>query len=218
MRLILLGPPGAGKGTQAALLREKLNVVHISTGDIFRQKVKDGSEVGKKAKAYMDRGELVPDQVVVEMVKERLQEPDTKNGFILDGFPRTRAQAEALTDCLKSLNVTVDFVLNFDAKEEIIVERLSGRRVCKACGATYHVKNMPPKKDGICDQCGGELIQRKDDEEVTIRNRIKVYNETAEPLKAYYAEQGMLETIDASLDYKTVDATLDALFKNKSTS
>lgn len=212
MKIVLLGPPGAGKGTQAALLKEKLNVPHISTGDIFRAKMKDGSDVGKKAKEYVERGDLVPDEVVVQMVKERLQEDDTVAGFILDGFPRTLAQAEALDVNLAELGITIDLVLNFDASEDIIVKRLSGRRVCKQCGATYHIENIPTKVAGVCDACNGEVVQRKDDEEATILNRLKVYNETADPLKAYYTDKNLLKTVDASLGYKEVDVQLDSLF------
>jgi adenylate kinase len=215
MKIVLLGPPGAGKGTQAVELSKQYKIPHISTGDIFRKKIKDGSAIGKKAKEYVERGDLVPDEIVVQMVIERLQESDTKNGFILDGFPRTKVQAKALDKCLDDLSITIDIVLDFDTTEEIIVKRLSGRRVCKQCGATYHVVNMPTKVTGICDKCGGEVILRKDDEEATIRNRIKVYNETATPLKEYYKAKGSLVTVDASLDYKVLGVKLDALFKDK---
>ncbi|MFC1809473.1 adenylate kinase [Candidatus Omnitrophota bacterium] len=215
MKLVLLGPPGAGKGTQAVQLSEKYNIPHISTGDIFRKKIKDGSEIGNKAKAYVEKGDLVPDEIVVEMVIERLQEGDTANGFVLDGFPRTKAQAEALDICLEGLSITIDVVLNFDTTEDIIVTRLSGRRVCKQCGAIYHIVNMPSKVEGVCDQCNGEVILRKDDEEATIRNRIKVYNDTATPLKDYYTNKGLLVEVDASLDYREVGTRLDALFKDK---
>ncbi|MBN1493116.1 MAG: adenylate kinase [Candidatus Omnitrophica bacterium] len=215
MKLVLLGPPGAGKGTQAVELSAQYNIPHISTGDIFRKKIKDGSDIGKKAKSFVERGDLVPDEIVVAMVIERLQERDTAGGFILDGFPRTKAQAEALDRCLSDLRIDIDIVLNFDTTEDVIVKRLSGRRVCKQCGATYHIVNMPTKVEGICDKCGGAVILRKDDEEATIRNRIKVYNETAMPLKEYYKAKGLFVTIDASLDYKELGVKLEALFKDK---
>jgi len=206
MRLIFLGPPGAGKGTHAKILSERYQIPHISTGDILRAKIKDGSEIGNKAKEFMEAGSLVPDEVVIEMVKQRLQEPDSKKGFLLDGFPRTLKQAEAFDVALSQLEVNLDAVLNFDASEAIILMRLSGRRVCSGCGATYHVRNLPPKVEGKCDACeNGSLIQRKDDNEETIKNRLNVYEQDTAPLVDYYKKKNVLHQVDADLDVKELD-------------
>jgi len=187
MRLILLGPPGVGKGTQAKILIKQYSVPQISTGDMLRASVKNETDLGKKAKEYMDRGDLVPDNVIIGLIQERLKENDAQTGFILDGFPRTVAQAEALETLLSDLNIEIDKVIDIDTKDEdVIVERITGRRVCKQCGAIYHIKNMPPKVDGVCDACGGELYQRKDDNEATVRNRLKVYYDLTSPLKEFY--------------------------------
>ena len=175
MNLILLGPPGAGKGTQAVKIVEKYHIPHISTGDIFRANIKNGTELGKKAKAYMDKGELVPDDLVCEIATSRLLEDDCKDGCLLDGFPRTVYQAEKLDEFLEKHGKKVDKVLDIAVEKDELMTRLIGRRVCKACGATYHVTNMPPKKEGVCDKCGGELMQRADDTEETVENRIEVY-------------------------------------------
>lgn len=188
MKLILLGPPGAGKGTQAEILSKKLGVDTISTGVMLRTAIREGTELGKMAKEYIDSGRLVPDDVVVGIVKERLSQDDCKNGFILDGFPRTTAQAEALTQS----GVEIDKVLSLEVSDETIVERLSGRRECKACGTPYHVVYKPTSKPGVCDACGGELIQRADDNEETVKNRIQVYHDQTEPIKEYYQNKGML--------------------------
>lgn len=201
MKLILLGPPGAGKGTQAEVLTKKFGIETISTGVMLRAAMRDGTELGKLAKEYIDAGKLVPDEVVVGIVKERLSQDDCKSGFILDGFPRTIAQAEALSDA----GVEIDKVLSLEVDDEVIVERLTGRRECKSCGTPYHIKNKPVPADGKCVVCGGtEIIQRADDNEETIRNRIKVYHEQTEPIKEYYASRGKVVTVDSS---GTVDQT-----------
>lgn len=196
MRLILLGAPGAGKGTQAAILTEKLNVPHISTGDIFRENIKKGTELGKKAKEYMDKGALVPDDVTVGIVKDRISRPDCSKGFILDGFPRTIYQAEYLDMVLKELGVEIDHVLDIHVSDDDIIERLSGRRVCKACGATYHIKYNPPAAEGICGQCGAQLIQRDDDKKETVAARLKNYHLQTEPLIEFYRKKGKLLRVE----------------------
>lgn len=188
MKLILLGPPGAGKGTQAEILSKRLGVETISTGVMLRTAIREGTELGKMAQEYIDSGRLVPDDVVVGIVKERLSQDDCKKGFILDGFPRTTAQAEALTQS----GVEIDKVLSLEVSDETIVARLSGRRECKACGTPYHVAYKPTVKAGICDACGGPLIQRADDNEETVKNRIQVYHDQTEPIKEYYEKQGKL--------------------------
>ena len=182
LRAVLLGPPGAGKGTQAVRLVEKYEIPHISTGDIFRKNIKEGTELGKKAQEYMNAGALVPDELVVDLVKDRLQQDDCKNGFLLDGFPRTIFQAEKLDEFLSESNQKMDIVINLKVEKEALIKRLTGRRVCKDCGASYHIVNIPPKKEGVCDICGGELIQRKDDNIETVENRINVYEEQTAPL------------------------------------
>ncbi|MBZ4645212.1 MAG: adenylate kinase [Petroclostridium sp.] len=188
MRLIILGAPGAGKGTQAEVLSKKLDIPTISTGEIIRNAIRQGTDLGKEAKQYIDRGLLVPDDVVIEIVKDRLTQDDCKNGFILDGFPRTVPQADALT----KMGVTIDKVLSIEVAEEKIVERISGRRQCSKCGATYHIVYKPSKEENICDLCGGELIMRQDDAPETVKNRLKVYHEQTEPLKDYYQSKGLL--------------------------
>ena len=202
LRAVLLGPPGAGKGTQAVRLVEKYEIPHISTGDIFRKNIKEGTELGKKAQEYMNAGALVPDELVVDLVKDRLQQDDCKNGFLLDGFPRTIFQAEKLDEFLSESNLKMDIVINLKVEKEALIKRLTGRRVCKDCGASYHIVNIPPKKEGVCDICGGELIQRKDDNIETVENRINVYEEQTAPLIGYYKEAGSLVDFDgeASLD------------------
>ncbi len=195
MKLILLGPPGAGKGTQAVRLVEHYGIPQISTGDILRKAVKEGTELGVLAKKYMDKGELVPDEVVIGIIRERIKEPDCGKGYILDGFPRTIAQAQALDEMLEKEGTSIDHVVNISVEDEEIVKRLTGRRMCPKCGAGYHVVFDPPKKEGICDKCGGELIQRDDDREETIRARLEVYRQQTEPLIEYYEEKGLLRTI-----------------------
>lgn len=212
LRAVLLGPPGAGKGTQAVRLVEKYEIPHISTGDIFRKNIKEGTELGKKAQEYMNAGALVPDELVVDLVKDRLQQDDCKNGFLLDGFPRTIFQAEKLDEFLSESNLKMDIVINLKVEKEALIKRLTGRRVCKDCGASYHIVNIPPKKEGVCDICGGELIQRKDDNFETVENRINVYEEQTAPLIGYYKEAGSLVDFDgeASLD-EVFDAIVQAI-------
>lgn len=212
LRAVLLGPPGAGKGTQAVRLVEKYEIPHISTGDIFRKNIKEGTELGKKAQEYMNAGALVPDELVVDLVKDRLQQDDCKNGFLLDGFPRTIFQAEKLDEFLSESNLKMDIVINLKVEKEALIKRLTGRRVCKDCGASYHIVNIPPKKEGVCDICGGELTQRKDDNIETVENRINVYEEQTAPLIGYYKEAGSLVDFDgeASLD-EVFDAIVQAI-------
>jgi adenylate kinase len=197
MNLILLGGPGAGKGTQAKKLIDKYQIPQISTGDILRAAVKDGTEMGKKAKEFMDAGKLVPDEVVIGIIKDRLAQPDCKKGFILDGFPRTVPQAEALDKVLGGLNTGIDHVVSIDVDEEALVTRLTGRRTCKnaACGQMYHIEYTPPKKAGICDKCGSELYQRDDDNETTVRSRLATYNQATKPLIDYYTKKGLVRPI-----------------------
>ncbi|MCI2062635.1 MAG: adenylate kinase [Eubacteriaceae bacterium] len=204
MNLILLGPPGAGKGTQAAKIIENYNIPHISTGDIFRENIKEGTDLGKKAKEYMDKGELVPDSLVIEIALDRLEKDDCKEGFLLDGFPRTVEQAEALDKFLEGRGGKVDHVLDIDVPKEELMVRILGRRVCKQCGATYNIPNMPPKKDGICDVCGGPLMQRADDTRETVENRIEVYNSQTKPLLAYYDKAGNIAHLDGTTGLENV--------------
>lgn len=193
MRLVFIGPPGIGKGTYAAAVSQKYGIPHISTGDILRDEVKRGTELGRRVKEYLDKGVLVPDELIIEMVRERLSQGDCRRGFILDGFPRTMRQAEELDRITK-----IDLVLNFVAPEEVIVDRISGRRICRVCGAIYHVKYMPPKVPGVCDKCGGELYQRDDDKPEVVRRRLEVFKAQFEPIVSYYRGRGLLVEIDAS--------------------
>lgn len=195
MRLVLLGAPGAGKGTQAKKLIEKFSIPQISTGDILRKAVADGTSLGKEAKSYMDRGELVPDSVVIGIIKERLREEDCKNGYILDGFPRNVAQAQALDEMLGSLNSPIDYAVSIDVPFDDLMKRLTGRRTCRDCGQMYNIYFTPPQKNGRCDRCGGELYQRDDDKEETIRKRLEVYNAQTAPVIDYYSKKGILRTI-----------------------
>lgn len=204
MVILFLGAPGAGKGTQASIISRKLGIPHISTGDIFREAVTQGTELGKKAKEYMDKGELVPDEIVIGIVKERLSKDDCKDGFVLDGFPRTVAQAEALDLVLSDLGKNLNFVFNVKVSEDEIVRRLTGRRTCKKCNAVYHIEFNPPKQENVCDICGGELYQRDDDKEETVRNRIKVYNEKTATLIDYYRRKEILFDINGELPVEKV--------------
>jgi len=206
MKLVLLGPPGAGKGTQAKMLIEKYQLPQISTGDILRQAVKDGTPLGKGAKTYMDQGKLVPDDLIVNLIKERIKAEDCKAGYIFDGFPRTVAQAEALDSLLASLATQLDAVVSINVPEDELVKRLSGRRTCKNCGALYHMLYTPPVKEGICDKCGGSLFQRSDDNEATIRQRLSVYREQTAPLIAYYTKQALVKAIPGTGDPEEIFA------------
>ncbi len=208
LRTVLLGPPGAGKGTQAVKIVERYNIPHISTGDIFRDNIKRGTELGKKAQEYMNKGELVPDDLVIEIATTRLLEDDCKNGFLLDGFPRTVYQAEKLDEFLAAHDMKLDKVIDIEVEKEELITRLTGRRVCKQCGASYHVVNIPPKKEGICDICGGELFQRADDTIETVENRIEVYNEQTMPLVDYYTNAGNIVNIDGALGLDNVFAEI----------
>ncbi len=204
MKLVLLGPPGAGKGTQASGITKKYNLPHISTGDIFRKNISEGTELGKEAKDYMDKGLLVPDKLVVAIVKDRLAESDCRDGFLLDGFPRTVDQADSLDLELKNLDYALDRVINIEVDSDALIERAVGRRICKSCGATYHIKFNKPKEEGICDLCGGELFQRSDDTAETVSNRIEVYLEQTEPLIDYYSKKGIISNINGDQDIDKV--------------
>lgn len=201
MRLIFLGPPGAGKGTQAEELFERLKILRISTGEILRQNVKDETPIGRKAKRYMELGQLVPDEAVIQMTVERIaKDTAAKKGFILDGFPRTLEQARRLDESLAEMGKAIDLVINFETSESTIIERLSGRRICRKCGANYHIENIPPRKAGICDRCGGRLYQRTDDKPETIKKRLEVYRKSSSGLVDYYRSRGILETVSGDLD------------------
>ncbi|KPV40975.1 adenylate kinase [Thiohalorhabdus denitrificans] len=203
-RMVLLGPPGAGKGTQGQMLSQRLGIPQIATGDILRNAVANGTDIGLKAKSYMDAGDLVPDEIMVEIIRERLQEPDAQQGYILDGFPRTVAQAEALDEMLEAIGQRLDRVVHVDVDNETLVERLSGRLICRDCGATYHVRFHPPAKDRVCDECGGELYQREDDQEETVRSRLEVFAERTQPLVDYYRQQGIYHKVDGDREPETV--------------
>lgn len=210
MRLVLLGPPGAGKGTQATRIVEKYQIPHISTGEILRRNIKEGTALGKKAKEFMDKGELVPDSLVLELVEHRLEEGDCRDGFLLDGFPRTVLQAEKFDEYLEGKNVSLTKVVDLIVSEEILMDRMIGRRVCRNCGATYHIVNMPTKQPGICDICGGEVYQRADDVEQTVRNRFEVYDRQTKPLVKYYQHTGSLAKIDGMAGLEEVFASIVA--------
>jgi adenylate kinase len=215
MNIVFLGPPGAGKGTQAKILIERYGIPQISTGDMLREHRAKGTELGKKAQEYMDRGQLVPDEIILGMVKERLSQPDCQKGFILDGFPRTVAQAEALDKLLSEMGKKLDFALALIVPDELLVERLTGRRTCKNCGMMYHIKYKPPKVEGKCDVCGGELYQRPDDNEETVRNRLKVYHEQTAPLIEYYKNKGILREIDGSKSIEEITQQIISILEGK---
>jgi len=198
MKIIMLGAPGAGKGSQASRIAKEYQLPHISTGDIFRANLKEETELGKRAKSFMDKGELVPDDITIAMLLDRIHKEDCKNGYILDGFPRTIPQAEALKEALAKKDEKIDLALDVEASDELIIKRMAGRRTCPACGAIYHIVTLPPKTEGICDRCGADLIQRKDDNEETVKNRLKIYHEVTEPLISYYKKEGILEEIDGA--------------------
>ncbi len=209
--LVLMGLPGAGKGTQAEKIVEKYNIPHISTGDMFRAAIKEGTELGMKAKKFMDEGQLVPDEVTIGIVRERLAKPDCEKGFLLDGFPRTVPQAEALDNILNEMNRSIDYVIHIDVDREILMERLTGRRICRDCGATYHLVFNPPKQANVCDKCNGELYQRDDDNEETVANRLEVNINQQQPLLDYYEKKGVLKTIDGSRKIEEVFQEVDTL-------
>lgn len=214
MRLILLGPPGAGKGTQASAIVKRYNIPHISTGDIFRLNIKENTPLGKEVKSYLDAGILVPDELVVDIVKDRLKKSDCENGFILDGYPRTINQAEVLDKELAKMGTKLDAVINIFLDVQLLIERAVGRRLCKNCGATYHIKFHPPKQDGICDICGGELYQRDDDKEETVKKRIEVYLTQTKPLIEYYKDKDILVNIDGAQSIEdTFNEIINALEK-----
>ena len=208
MKLIMLGAPGAGKGTQAKKIAEKYSIPHISTGDIFRANIKNGTELGKKAKTFMDQGLLVPDELTVKILLDRVAKDDCKNGYVLDGFPRTIPQAEVLDKALNELGDKIDYAIDVDVPDENIVKRMGGRRACLTCGATYHIEHVPPKKEGICDKCGSELVLRDDDKPETVKNRLSVYHEQTQPLIDFYTEKGVLRTVDGTQDMKDVFAAI----------
>ena len=214
MRLIMLGAPGAGKGTQAAKVAESLHIPHISTGDIFRANIKNGTELGKKAKAFMDAGKLVPDELTCDLVADRLAQSDCSEGFILDGFPRTIPQAEALEEVLTKLGTKSDYAVNIDVPDEAIVSRMSGRRACVGCGATYHIVYNPPRTENVCDVCGQTLILRDDDKPETVQTRLKVYHDQTQPLIDFYSGKGALVTVDGTMGLEDVfKAILKAIGK-----
>ncbi|MCJ8009704.1 adenylate kinase [Lederbergia wuyishanensis] len=213
MNLVLMGLPGAGKGTQADKIVEKYGVPHISTGDMFRAAMKEGTELGLKAKSFMDKGELVPDEVTIGIVRERLSKNDCENGFLLDGFPRTVAQAEALEKILAEISKKIDYVINIQVDQSILMERLTGRRICKSCGATYHLVFNPPTEPGICDRCGGELYQRQDDNAETVQNRLEVNMKQTQPLLDFYQGKGYLKNINGEQHIDQVYSDIDLLLK-----
>ena len=211
MKIIMLGAPGAGKGTQAKMIADKYQIPHISTGDIFRANIKNGTELGKEAKKYMDQGLLVPDELTVKILLDRVAQPDCANGYVLDGFPRTIPQAEVLDKALTELNDKIDYAINVDVPDENIVKRMSGRRACVACGATYHIEHIPPKKEGVCDKCGETLILRDDDKPETVLNRLKVYHDKTQPLIDFYTKKGVLKSVDGTVDMQDVFASIVAI-------
>ena len=214
MKIIMLGAPGAGKGTQAKKIAEKYGIPHISTGDIFRANIKNQTELGMKAKGYMDQGMLVPDELTLELIMDRFTNDDCKNGYVLDGFPRTIPQAEALTKALADKQDAVDYAINVDVPDEAIVTRMSGRRACLACGGTYHIKFNPTKVEGICDACGGELVLRNDDKPETVQKRLDVYHEQTQPLIDYYQTQNILKEVDGTLPLEEVFQAIIAILED----
>ncbi len=208
MKIIMLGAPGAGKGTQAKKIAEKYGIPHISTGDIFRANIKGGTELGMKAKTFMDQGKLVPDEITIGMLMDRIQADDCAKGYVLDGFPRTIPQAESLTEALAARGEAIDYAINVDVPDENIITRMSGRRACLSCGATYHVQFNPPKAEGVCDTCGSALVLRDDDKPETVKNRLAVYHEQTQPLIDYYQKAGVLKEVDGTQDLNQVFADI----------
>ena len=208
MKIVMLGAPGAGKGTQAKMIAEKYGIPHVSTGDIFRANIKNGTELGKEAKQYMDQGKLVPDELTVKILFDRVAQDDCKNGYVLDGFPRTIPQANVLDEALTKLGDKIDYAVNVDVPDDNIINRMGGRRACVACGATYHIVYNAPKTEGICDVCGKELIIRDDDQPETVKNRLKVYHDQTQPLIDFYEGKGVLKSVDGTADMKDVFAAI----------
>ena len=211
MKIIMLGAPGAGKGTQAKMIAEKYQIPHISTGDIFRANIKNGTELGMEAKKYMDQGQLVPDELTVKILLDRVAKDDCKNGYVLDGFPRTIPQALVLDKALAELGEKIDYAIDVEVPDENIVKRMSGRRACLACGATYHIEHIPPKTEGICDVCGQELVLREDDKPETVLNRLQVYHKQTQPLIDFYTEKGVMKAVDGTVDMKAVFGAIVAI-------
>lgn len=213
MKIVMLGAPGAGKGTQAEKIAAEYGLPHISTGDIFRKNIKEGTDLGKEAKGYMDAGKLVPDELTVRMLLDRVSGDDCRDGYILDGFPRTIPQAEALDGELKKLGEDIDFAIDVEVPDENIVKRMSGRRACPKCGATYHLEFIPPKKEGICDECGAELTIRDDDRPETVKKRLDVYHDQTQPLIEFYEKKGVLHTVDGTADVSDVFEAIKNILK-----
>ena len=211
MKIIMLGAPGAGKGTQAKMIAEKYSMPHISTGDIYRANIKNGTQLGMEAKKYMDQGLLVPDELTVKILLDRVAKEDCAGGYVLDGFPRTIPQAQVLDNALKELDDQIDFAINVDVPDENIVRRMGGRRACLSCGATYHIEHIPPKKEGVCDACGKDLVLRDDDKPETVKNRLDVYHQQTQPLIDFYEKKGILRTVDGTVDMKDVFAAITAI-------
>ena len=213
MKIIMLGAPGAGKGTQAKRIAKKYDIPHISTGDIFRANIKEKTELGNKAKEYMDRGELVPDDITIGMLLDRIHKADCKNGFVLDGFPRTIPQAKSLSEALSKLNEKIDYAINIDVPDDSIITRMSGRRACLSCGSTYHIKYSAPKKENICDNCGSELVIRDDDKPETVKKRLDVYHKQTQPLIDYYDNENILASVDGTKDMEEVFIDIISVLK-----
>lgn len=211
MKIVMLGAPGAGKGTQAEMLAKKYDIPHVSTGDIFRMNIKNGTELGMEAKKYMDQGLLVPDELTVRILLDRVAKEDCTKGYVLDGFPRNIPQANVLDDALSKLGDKIDYTINVDVPDENIIRRMSGRRACLACGATYHIEHVPPKKEGICDKCGQELVLRDDDKPETVKNRLQVYKEQTQPLIDFYGKKGILHNVDGTQDMNEVFEAIVAI-------
>lgn len=213
MKIIMLGAPGAGKGTQAKMIADTYGLPHVSTGDIFRMNIKNGTQLGMEAKTYMDQGLLVPDELTVRILLDRVGQEDCKNGYVLDGFPRTIPQAEVLEDALAKLGDQIDFAINVEVPDENIIRRMGGRRACLSCGATYHIEHVPPKKEGICDVCGQPLVLRDDDKPDTVKNRLRVYQEQTQPLIDFYTKKGVLRSVDGTQDMQDVFAAVKEILQ-----
>lgn len=211
MKIIMLGAPGAGKGTQAKMIAKEYQIPHISTGDIFRANIKNGTELGMEAKKYMDQGQLVPDELTVKILLDRVAQEDCKNGYVLDGFPRTIPQAQVLDQALTGIGDKIDYAINVDVPDENIVNRMSGRRACLACGGTYHIVHIPPRQEGICDACGQPLVLRDDDKPETVLSRLEVYHRQTQPLIDFYTDKGVLKTVDGTVDMQDVFAAIKAI-------